>query len=388
MIHVEEISQIEQLDGYRLLWSAMWRQTPGATFFQSPDWLEVYWRHFSADQRLRVLVVHSDSRPVGILPLVVRRESTRVGSVRVLTYPLHDWGTFYGPIGPNATATLAAGLRHIHRTPRDWDMLDLRWIDLAGCDRGRTEGAMQRAGLSCRVQAWDRAPRVELDGVWDDYWNGRDKKWRHNVERLGRRLAQQGELTLLRYRPAAAADGDGDPRWDLYEQCLEIARKSWQGSSTNGTTLSHESVAAYLRDTHAAAARSGSLDLNLLLLGGVPLAFAYNYCCQGQVYALRTGFDPAFSSLRPGATLLRLVLEDSFRRGDTSYDLGVGSLDVKRHWQTSLATSYRHTYFPPTISRAQLLRLKRWFEDRLYGPEHAACSWGTFSPCATASQKQ
>ena len=84
-------------------------RTSAASFFHSFDWLEIYWRHFGDGQRLRVLVVRAGGEPLGILPLVVRSERTRLGTVRTLTYPLHDWGTFYGPIGPNPTATLLAG---------------------------------------------------------------------------------------------------------------------------------------------------------------------------------------------------------------------------------------------------------------------------------------
>jgi CelD/BcsL family acetyltransferase involved in cellulose biosynthesis len=366
MIHVEEINDIYELSSYRLLWNSLLPQTPGASFFHSLDWLDVYWRHFGQRQRLRTLVVSSSGRPIGILPLVIRTEPTRVGRVRVLTYPLHDWGTFYGPLGPNPTATLSAGLRHVRRTRRDWDLLDLRWVDLDQHDHGRTENAMRYAGFDPHAQAWDRAPTVDVRGTWQDYWSSRSKKWRHNVCRLGRRLAQHGQVTFLRYRPQGTMHGDADPRWDLYDACVALARRSWQGSSTNGTTLSHGSVSDYLRETHAAAARHGSLDLGLLLLDDQPIAFAYNYCYQHRVYALRMGFDPQFSALGPGVALMHRVLEDSFLRGDLFYDMGVGSLEVKRHWQTSLATSYRYTHFPITLGRVQLLRLKRWFQERIF----------------------
>ena len=374
MIHVDEVNDLYELRSYRLLWDALLPQTPNATFFQSLDWLEVHWRHFGRDQRLRVLVVCSDARPVGILPLVVRTESTRVGQVRVLTYPLHDWGTFYGPIGPNPTATLAAGLRHIRQTRRDWDLLDLRWVDLDGCDRGRTEAAMQRVGFHPRKQGWDQASIVDTQGSWEEYWNSRPTKWRYNLRRCGQRLADQGEVTYLRYRPRGAAHGDGDPRWDLYDACVKIAKRSWQSSSTSGTTLSHKAVCDYLRETHAAAARTGSLDLNLLLLDRRPVAFIYNYHYRGRVYGLRKGFDPGFSAVRPGTVLQGMVLEDSFQRGDCFYDMGVGSLEVKRHWQTSLVTSYRFTHFPLTGARVQLLRMNRWLQERLYGRQHLACA--------------
>jgi len=373
MSHVEEIGDLDRLDDYRLLWNALWPQTRGATFFHSLDWLRTFWRHFGDGGRLRVLVVHGPERPLGILPLVVRTEKTRVGRLRVLTYPVHDWGTFYGPIGPNPTATLLAGLRHVRRTPRDWDLLDLRWVDRHCVDHGRTPTAMQQVGLPCRAQAWAQAPMVELTGSWQEYWQGRPKKFRHNVERCRRRLAERGKLELVRYRPAGSAYGDDGPRWDLYDACLRIAKCSWQGASTDGTTLCHACVCDYLRETHLAAVRAGAADLCLLKLDGRPIAFIYHYRYQGRVYGLRKGHAREFACLGPGIVLQQMVLEDSFRRGDSLYDMGVGSLGVKRHWQTTVATSYRYTHFPLSSPRTQLLRMKRWLVERFAGPQ-VACA--------------
>jgi CelD/BcsL family acetyltransferase involved in cellulose biosynthesis len=364
MSSVEEINNLPDLARCRLLWNSLCPGTPNATFLHTLDWLEVYWRHYGSGQKLRALIVSAAGKAIGILPLVVQTESTRLGPVRILTYPLHGWGTVYGPIGPNPTATLLAGLRHVRRTRRDWDLLDLRWVDKTGSDRGRTRRAMELAGFRPREQAWARAAMVEMSGSWEAYWKGRTKKWRHNVRRLHRRLAEQGKLRHIRYRPEGEARGDGDPRWDLYDACVQLSQKSWQNSSQSGTTLCHPSVARYLRETHAVAAKRGALDLNLLLLDGTPAAFVYNYHCRGSVYALRVGFDPRLRAFGPGTVLQQMVFKGSFRRGDHLYDLGVGSLDYKRNWQTSTVTSYRYTHFPATDPRAQLLRVKRWFQDR------------------------
>ena len=201
MIEVREINQIEALGEFRPAWQALLAQTPGASFFHSLDWLECYWKHFAAGQRLRVLVVTEDRQPVGIVPLVVRTESTRVGRLRMLTYPLHDWATFFGPIGPNPSATLVAGLRHVRQTPRDWDVLDLRWVDADGADLGRTERAMAQTGFRPCGQKWDRTSLVELPENWPAYWQGREAKFRKNIDRLQRRMAEQGKVELVRYRP-------------------------------------------------------------------------------------------------------------------------------------------------------------------------------------------
>ncbi|HVX12554.1 MAG TPA: GNAT family N-acetyltransferase [Pirellulales bacterium] len=372
MLYTNEINDPGELAGCRLLWKSLLAQTPGATFFHSLDWLESYLRHFGSDQRLRVLVVRSDDEPIGILPLVVRSERTRLGTARVLTYPLDHWGVFYGPIGRQGAATLTAALQYLRSQPRDWDMVSLRFVHRDGADRGRTQRAMRFVGWQPLEEPCEHAPSIDLQGSWSDYWAERDGHWRSNVGRSERKLSQQGEITYVRHRPAGVAYGDADPRWDLFETCLDVARRTWQADVNTGTTLSHPAIEPYLRDAHEAAARAGGLDLNLLYVDGRPAAFAYNYCYAGHVAGLRMGYDPAVSRHGAGTVLMRHMLEDSFARGDHRFDLGPASLKCKRPWQTSVETSYRYTFFAPNRLLSQGLRLKshvkKWFRDGNWMP--------------------
>ena len=150
MIRVTEINSLRDLEGLRTVWGDLLNVTPGATFFQTHEWLQAFWQHYgvgdaagrSAEistsaasengrsagneiaasgrpERLRVLLIEADGEPLGILPLLVSSEAYRVGTMRVLGYPLAGWGSFYGPIGPHPTATLRAGLDYIRSAPRD-----------------------------------------------------------------------------------------------------------------------------------------------------------------------------------------------------------------------------------------------------------------------------
>jgi CelD/BcsL family acetyltransferase involved in cellulose biosynthesis len=371
MPDVLEINRIDELAEYRPVWHSLMAETPGATFFQSLEWLETYWRHDGQDKTLRTLIVSDRGTPIGILPLVVLREKTKVGSVRVLTYPLHDWGSTYGPISADPGTTLAAGLEHVRRTPRDWDMVELRWVDATRTDGGQTERAMRNAGFQSYKTIWNKTAVVDLTGTWDQYLARWPSKWRTDLRRSQRRVSEQGELSYVRYRPGGEELGEGDPRWDLYDACEQIAQNSWQGSSTTGTTLSHETVRSFLRDVHAAAARAGALDLNLLLLDGKPLAFGYNYHFGRRLYGLRVGFDPEQSRAGPGNVLYGRTIEDSFRRGDRMYDLGVGSMRAKERFQTRIVSLFRYSHFHPAAPKAQLLRLKRWVQERSLQQEEA-----------------
>jgi CelD/BcsL family acetyltransferase involved in cellulose biosynthesis len=366
MAQVIEYQEIEPLGQLRQEWGSLLRSTPGASFFQSLEWLEIYWKHFGAGQKLRVFVVFEEGRPQGILPLVIRRETTNVGQVRTLTFPLHDWGSFYGPIGPDPGATFLAGLEHLRRMPRDWDILELRWQGAPNTNPTVVPGAMAAAGFHCYATIWDHTAIVDLSGSWESYWSTRKTSWLQRFRQTEQKLNRQGEISYLRYRPLGIAQGDGLPRWDLYDACEEIARRSWQGAATDGTTLSHASVRQFLRDVHQAAAAYGAVDLNLLSLDGRPVAFLYNYAFQGYVSGLRRGYDAEQCRNGAGNILLARALQDSFARGDRIFDLGVGSLGSKRHYQTSLLPIWRFSYFPPMPLRVQLLRAKRWLQQRRF----------------------
>jgi CelD/BcsL family acetyltransferase involved in cellulose biosynthesis len=363
MPRVLEINRIDELAPFRSEWQELLRQTPGASFFQSLEWLEVYWRHFGQPQKLRVLVLLVDDRPAGILPLVVVREKTKVGPFRTLTFPLHEWGSFYGPVGPDPERTLTAGLEHIRQTPRDWDIMELRWQGAVGTDPAQNRRAMLAAGFQSYATLWNRSAVVDLDGTWDAYWSARKGAWLRRFHHDERKLAQQGSVSYVRYRPTGQP-GDDSPRWDLYDACEELARRSWQAEATDGTTLSHENVRGFLREMHETAATAGAADLNLLLLDDVPTAFIYGYHYGGYVYGLRRGYDSDQSRAGAGNVLLAYTLRDSFARGDRLYDMGVGSYASKRHFQTRLIPVLRYGHYPPEAPRTQLLRLKRWWQSR------------------------
>ncbi len=358
MLKVREFNTIADLSHLRHTWAELLKQTADATWFHSLEWLETYWQFYGDSQQLRVLLIEEGHRPVGILPFVVINESRRVGAVKVLTYPLHGWGSFYSPIGPNPAATLDAGLRHIQETPHDWDLIDLRWI-ANGNDCGATSQAFHAAGFNHFANLWHYSAQVEIQNGWESYWSTRKGAWRSNVRRCQRRLAERGEVEHLRYRPLSVVAGDADPRWDLYDTCVEIARRSWQGQSKTGTTLSHDAVREYLRATHAAAVQAGAVDLNLLLLDSQPVAFAYNYHYQGSVYGLRSGFNANTALKGAGTVLMAHMIEDSCRRGDKLIDLGPDYLDCKRYWLTRLQPAYHYTHYRFSGMRAQALRIKQ-----------------------------
>jgi len=362
MDQVVEINSLQELLEHRADWNRLLEQSPRVDFFHTLDWLEVYLKHFGQKQRLRALMVHEAGELVGILPLIVRPDRTKVGMFRVLTYPLDDWGSFYGPIGPRPMETLRAGLSYIRASRRDWDYLELRWVDSTPEEQGGVAEELDAVNLAGIPRPHVSIPLIDIADGWDAYWASRSGSWRSNCRRNAKKLDKLGYVEKTRFR--TDVDCGGDYRWDLFDACVELSRHSWQGSSTTGTTMCHESIEPFLRDVHIAACRVGCIDVSLLTVDGNPAAFNYNYVYRGRVSGLRLGFHRDFRSVGAGTVLMQWLIQDSCERGDHLIDLLPGSLEAKKRIVTNVETTYRYCHIPFGIGRSQLLRVKRWLDSR------------------------
>jgi CelD/BcsL family acetyltransferase involved in cellulose biosynthesis len=110
----------------------------------------------------------------------------------------------------------------------------------------------------------------------------------------------------------------------------------------------------------------------LLLAGGQPVAFAYNYCHRGYVFGLRIGYDEQNSKYALGNVMYARAIEDSFRRGDRIYDLGPNHIEAKQSLLTEVHPIYRYSHFCRGSLRGQLLRLKRLWDSQDVAPPTSA----------------
>jgi CelD/BcsL family acetyltransferase involved in cellulose biosynthesis len=358
-ITVDRISSLSDLQQHREAWNDLARRTPRAQFFQTYDWFATYWKHFGKGQRMEVLFVADGSQLVGIVPLIIRSERRRVGNVRVLTYPLDDWGSFFGPVTTDPQRTISATINYVAEQIQGWDVFSWRW--LADGDDAATAVAdeMARAGMRVFPLVRGTTAVIDLPKKWDDYLASRSSKFRNNLRRWRRRVSEKGTLRFEKYRPGGEQTGDTDPRWDLYDTCERLAERSWQGSSETGTTLSHDSVRPFLRDVHREAATLGAADVNLMYLDDAPVAFEYGYWWQGYKYSLRFGYDGGLCRIGVGNLMWLDTIAASVAAGDHTVDMGPGSLEYKRHFMTRTADCLTLEHYRRSAPKAQAIAVKQ-----------------------------
>lgn len=362
MITVAEINDIDRLDHFRLAWRALLGKTKGATFAHSPEWLEHYWNHFGQDQKLRILFVTLGNKIIGVVPLVVKPVATKVGTMRVLTYPLDGWGTFYGQIGANPAATMVTAMRHIHASRRDWDLIDLRYVDQEGHDHRRTLNAFKSVGFQGNQEIWQKQPLVNTSETnWEDYLASRSTGIQQLISKAEQETGKQGHIAFYRSRLEDPLAPGWNPRWDLWAEFQRMNFHDGTQSNFAGGNFSQNKKRSFLHDIHGPAVRAGMARIDALFVNHSMVACAYGLQHGSGTDYLAVGRRDG-TSREVITTLTARMVQRSIQDGESSLNLGLLGNRLSGMWSNQEQVSYRCSHFPITAPRSQVLRMNRWIQ--------------------------
>ena len=313
---------IELPDALQREWDLLADRLDASPFLR-PGWVLAWWRAFGAG-RLELLECRRSSGLAALLPIVHRR-----GAVFSPT----NWHTpEFAPLCSDSCAEeLIAGL-----FARRWPWIELGWLTAEHPSLQPLEAAAREAGYDLAVQVRERSPTVSLECGWQSYERSLSGNLRRDLGRRRRRLEERGVVSLeVTDRPSAL------------DEAFTLERLGWKGRRRSAME-SRPQTAAFYREIAYWAAERGWLRLGFLRLDGRPLAFHYALQAGGAYYALKGGFDPAFSAYSPGSLMIYTTLERAFEEGLHTYELLGGDDLYKRRFTTSARVKLVVRAFAPT----------------------------------------
>ena len=192
-------------------------------------------------------------------------------------------------------------------------------------------------------QAYRTNSLVDFAGGWNQYLAGKSHKARHEMRRVLRRVFDGGDVEYIRHRPNPAREGDGDPRWDLFAMCQQVALASWQATSTTGNTLTHERVRHFLArcPCHRRSQRHGRRQsaAGRRAAGGVCLQLSLSRPADRAASWLRCVAEQSVRAGRGSARRSCCVRSRTASRGATCRSiLGPGETLFKRRLRTAFGS--------------------------------------------------
>lgn len=319
-----------------------------------------------ADELLLV-VAESDEGLIGVFPLQLERRARFGVAVRRLQFPAHahavtcDFLVHPSLYGMQVFSQL---IEYLHKSADvRWDIMQLARSPLGSCsDRLATEdeiylGRSVVSGSISEIEcgAQGRDPLSHLSG-----------RFCRNLARLERRAARQGELALQSY----TIDTDIEEGLRLF---VDIENDGWKGEA-GSSIASAANLQEFYRSLALGFAGKSRCCINILRIGGEPVAANFGIISNGTYFILKIGFRQRYATLGPGNLLLVATLRHFSEDLHVHIVNLVTSPEWAEKWKTNAKPVRTHTVFRNSLKGRLLyvmMHTKDWLKSIRQGYKSA-----------------
>jgi hypothetical protein len=319
------------------------------------EWIRAWIENFAPGSKLRTFVARTGKEIHAALPLVEsidRDFDTCYLPLTTWSLPVGDHSQRGGLLlGRLAAEGMQAIWEKLSATP-GWDRLRLRDLPFGAMEWQLRDKAFH-AGFETGIWESLQSPYLPLPplGEKPPPQNGKgkkvqklpttdvryeqveaalDAKFRQNLRRRRRRLAEKGKLEyrLVDNKDPKALD-------KALADFFDIEASGWKGEGGTAIALKPELVGFYTQLARDGAKR-GALALGLLELDGKVIAAHFSMVHAGRHFLIKIGYDESLHEHSPGQQMVSDAIRDSCARGLTEFDFLGPNMPWKLDWESKL----------------------------------------------------
>lgn len=323
-------------DCFETTWNTLVEQSIADTPFSRHEYLSEWWKTLGGGEwsvtrdgsefpQLVLVSAKENDELIGLAPLFIaeyadRRALMLVGSIEISDYldlivREQDLPRFLSGLLDFLVTSLADS----------WDAIDWYNIPDTSPTRAALKAEADRRGWTFNEEVYRPTPRIPLDGSFEEYLSGLDKKQRHEIRRKLRRAAES-DLNVRFTIIDKNADIEGEIHDFLHLMTQDPNKASFL------TPLMREQMTATIRN----AFYQGYLWLAFLEIDGVKVAASLNFDYKNKLWGYNSGVSREHMELSPGWVLLANTIqwgcengryEFDFMRGDEEYKYRFGGVN-------------------------------------------------------------
>jgi CelD/BcsL family acetyltransferase involved in cellulose biosynthesis len=355
-LQLRSFESLGSLENIRPDWNQLLSQIPGATIFNTWEWLVPWWRAFGCGQDLLIVAAYNSQKElIGLAPLSLGflevSKAVRLRLLRLLGDGSGESDNLDLLVLPGYeerfTRALLAYLisRHGH-----WDLCDFNTMP---GDCPSANNLLQRLDELGWAHIVDRehCSIISLPDSWESYLNQISKKERSKIGYYLRRIEKRYHANFYRCTQEKELP-------NCLENFFRLHQKHWHESGKPGSFNSSARRQFYYEMASMFIARHW-LEFWLLELDGKTVAAQFTFRYRDTVFALQEGFDPAYSKDSVGYALRAYAIRQLVSEGVRRYDFLGGKDPSKERWGACSGV-YRRIRFARPFSRGSTyLRLVR-----------------------------
>ena len=308
------------------------------------EWLRAWIENFAPGATLRTFLAREGKEICAAVPLIETREQ----GADTCFLPMVTWHTPSNDHSQRGGVLLGRrgdeGLNLIWDTlvaTPGWDRLRFRDLP-TGAPEWQLRDRAEQAGYPCGLWVSLRSPYLPLPKTYEAVEQALEGKFRQNLRRRRRRMAEQGEVQY-----ALVDAKDGKALDTALADLFEIEASGWKGREGTAIALRPELVGFYTQIARDAA-RRGALALGTVRLAGKVVAAHLSVVHGKRHFLIKIGYDESLHEYSPGQQMVSEAIRDSCARGLQEFDFLGPCMDWKLDWESQLRTHLWLTIFRPS----------------------------------------
>lgn len=278
--------------------------------FLLSDFILTWWKYYSQNLKLRILVFRKNRDIIGGLPLCQYKNGSieHIGGINA-NYTeflsLKDnpslWGIFFG------------ALQQIE----DWRCVSIKRFRKSKLDSAELElVASKQKDFLFNVDKSDYTYLINIPETSENYIKGLSMNLRYFIRRSERRLSKLGRLDFFSLKDRNQID-------DLCSKYIELSRDSFKRRNRQ-STFEDKTYCMFFKELINKSYNAGYLDANVLKLNDRIIAIHFGYSIGNNLNYVFPTFDMDFAYLKPGYLLITKLVELGSIRKNRLLDLYVG----------------------------------------------------------------
>jgi len=207
-------------------------------------------------------------------------------------------------------------------------------------------------GANVEILHYIDTPWLRISGTFPEYWDQRGKNLKHNLDRQGRRIKEQGRrLELVAARePSCMAD--------CLREYSRLESAGWKGKE--GTAVDENNVQGkFYRDIFEDFCTTKEAVIFQLLLDGKIVASDLCLIRGGMLVVLKTAYDESTDRLSPSLLMRREILKQFYSDRNIEVVEFYGKL---RPWHTQWTAETRKMFHLNVFRNGPVARTRKFLE--------------------------
>jgi len=311
------VDNLQELETLSFIWDTLAANHNSYFPFLCFDWFKIWLKHFLKDDKLHILLLYKNKKPVAIAPFLINKEKFKGINVRKIELI----GNVFSPIRcifsiENAYKEKEENLNRIFLyfkdVYKDWDIIDLHSIIEEVNTLPFISDIVNKSGLAnmeyfCFANWYAEG----INYSSDLYFKNRSKNFQAIIRKNFNKAMRLGNLEFKMITDYVEVENHIKTYLDVYE-------RSWKKREALGQ--------AFLMDWIKSAAAKGWLRLGIVLLNEVAIGIGFGIVHGNCAYFQKTAYDEKYKEIGPGTIwyteMIRYVIDTDkvetidFLRGD------------------------------------------------------------------------